>query len=157
RGPPALPEKHCRVHNTLPVPASRQWRFQWCSPASDLPLRSVMYSPLRGSAGLASLTAAGTKTRLPQTTGDDQPARGIAVFERTLRLSSHSPGSVLPCPTRAAGPPRKAGQLSARAGGTSSRSATNARVRMGDLVGDWSGQAGLSIPFALLARWHEGQ
>src|SRR5262249_24078775 len=120
RVPAAFPEKQVRFHRSLPVSASRQWRSHWCSPAGGLPLRSVMYSPLRGSGSFELLTADVTKTRLPKTMGDDQPAPGMSAFQRTLVLASHLLGRVLPCPTPAAAPPRKAGQLSARAAGTSS-------------------------------------
>src|SRR5262245_46819086 len=130
--PLASPVNAVRFQSCLPVFASKQWTFQECWPLGLLPCRSVMYSPLRGSGGSSSLTAAVTKTLPPQTTGDDQPAPGTSAAQRTFFFGPHSLGSVLPAPTPDLAPPRKAGQLSsARREGHKARARSRLRGRMG--------------------------
>src|SRR5258708_4357328 len=93
-GPIVLPMKAVRCHSTLPVSASRQRTLRRCSPGGGVPLKSRMYSPLRGSICLSVLTVVVRKTCLPQTTGDDQPLPGTFTFQATFLLVSQVLGNV---------------------------------------------------------------
>src|SRR5262249_15029503 len=69
-----------------------------------------MYSPLRASGGFSALTADVTKTRPPQTTGDDQPTPGTSAFQTTSLSGRQAWGRAFASATPARSPPRKAGQ-----------------------------------------------
>ena len=87
------------------------------APVVDIPLIQILpgsraAGPARtvssgqgGSACLPSLKLLVTKTRSPQTTGDDQPAPGTSAFQRTFLLASLLVGK-LGAVARARWPPR---------------------------------------------------
>src|SRR5438105_2680281 len=91
-----------------------------------------MYSPLRGSGGMPSVTTEVTNTLSPQTTGDDQPRPGMSVCQRRFLSLPQTAGSGL-SPTPASGPPRNAGHdgSAASAGKAATNNARSDRRRMG--------------------------
>src|SRR5206468_3727477 len=76
--------------------------------------------------GLPSVTADVTKTRSPQTTGDDQPRPGTSTFQTTFWSGPQVSGSVAASATPACSPPRKDGQ-SVSAAAMAVKAATAAR------------------------------
>src|SRR5205823_8300830 len=90
-----------------------------------------------------SLTTEVTKTRSPQTTGDDQPRPGISVRQATFFVVLHESGSFLPSATGPAEPPRNCGQLSsARTTGAQNNSPSTLNLRRMQTIPSEMGHGG---------------